>query len=80
MIASLASRNLIEQAEGQRRLTRTAMAIIKGEAKPEEVSPSPLAADDTTDQAATPTSAAAPLVTPAGDRPRPVAATASRRW
>lgn len=36
MIASLASRNLIEQAEGQWRLTRTAIAIIKGEARPED--------------------------------------------
>ncbi len=67
MIASLASRNLIEQAEGQWRLTRTALAIIKGEAKPEEVLPSPLTADDTTDQAAMPTTAAAPLVSPASD-------------
>ena len=37
MIASLASRHLIEQADGQWRLTATAIAIIKGEAKPEDV-------------------------------------------
>ncbi|MCZ4130059.1 DUF3489 domain-containing protein [Stutzerimonas balearica] len=67
MIASLASRNLIEQAEGQWRLTRTAIAILKGEAKPEEVLPSPLAADDTTEQEAIPTSAEAPLVCPASE-------------
>ena len=67
MIASLASRNLIEQTEGQWRLTRTAIAIIKGETKPEEVLPSPLAADDATDQEPMPTTTAAPLVTPAGE-------------
>ncbi len=39
MIASLASRHLIEQADGQWRLTATAIAIIKGEAKPEDVLP-----------------------------------------
>jgi hypothetical protein len=39
MIASLASRNLIEQADGQWRLTRPAIAIIKGEAQPENVLP-----------------------------------------
>jgi hypothetical protein len=39
MIGSLASRHLIEQADGQWRLTPTAIAIIKGEAKPEDVLP-----------------------------------------
>ena len=39
MIASLAQRGLIEQQGGQWRLTATAIAIIKGEAKPEEVLP-----------------------------------------
>ena len=39
MIASLASRHLIEQADGQWRLTATAIAIIKGEAQPEDVLP-----------------------------------------
>ena len=39
MIASLAQRGLIEQADGQWRLTPTAIAIIKGEAKPEAVLP-----------------------------------------
>ncbi len=67
MIASLASRNLIEQVDGQWRLTRTAMAIIKGEAKPEEILPSPLAADDATDQEPMPTTTAAPLVTRASE-------------
>ena len=55
MIASLASRHLIEQVDGQWRLTPTAIAIIKGEAQPEDVlpavkgaatSPTPLPADD----------------------------------
>ena len=41
MIASLASRHLIEQADGQWRLTATAIAIIKGEAQPEDVLPPP---------------------------------------
>ena len=67
MIASLGQRGLIEQVDGQWRLTQTAIAIIKGEAKPKEVLPSPLAADDTTEQAAMPTTAAAPLVSPASD-------------
>ena len=39
MIASLAQRGLIEQAEGQWRLTPAAIAIIKGEAQPQEVLP-----------------------------------------
>lgn len=67
MIASLASRNLIEQVEGQWRLTRTAIAIIKGEAKPEEVLPSPLATDDAIEQEPKAITAAAPLVSPASE-------------
>ena len=39
MIASLAQRGLIEQADGQWRLTHTAIAIVKGDAKPEDVLP-----------------------------------------
>ena len=39
MLASLASRHLIEQTDGQWRLTRSAIAIIKGEAQPEDVLP-----------------------------------------
>ena len=39
MIASLAQRGLIEQMDGQWRITRTAIAIIKGEAQPEDVLP-----------------------------------------
>ena len=55
MIASLGQRGLIEQADGQWRITRAAIAIIKGEAQPEDVlpavkgaatSPTPLPADD----------------------------------
>ncbi len=55
MIASLASRHLIEQTDGQWRITGAAIAIIKGEAQPEDVlpavkgaatSPTPLPADD----------------------------------
>ena len=54
MIASLAQRGLIEQAQGQWRITRAAIAIIKGEAQPEDVLPptvatrvaTPLPADD----------------------------------
>ncbi len=65
MIASLASRHLIEQTDGQWRITRTAIAIIKGDAKPEEVLPSPLAADDTTEQEPMTITTSAPLATPA---------------
>ena len=39
MIASLAQRELIEQQGGQWRLTSAAIAIIKGEAQPEDVLP-----------------------------------------
>ena len=39
MIASLAQRGLIEQQGGQWRLTLAAIAIIKGEAQPEDVLP-----------------------------------------
>jgi len=39
MIASLAQRGLIEQAEGQWRITHAAIAIIKGEAQPQDVLP-----------------------------------------
>ena len=55
MIASLAQRGLIEQQGGQWRLSPAAIAIIKGEAQPEDVlpavkgaatSPTPLPADD----------------------------------
>ena len=55
MIASLAQRGLIEQRDGQWRITPAAIAIIKGEAQPEDVlpaikgaatSPTPLPADD----------------------------------
>ena len=55
MIASLAQRGLIEQQGGQWRITGAAIAIIKGEAQPEDVlpavkgaatSPTPLPADD----------------------------------
>lgn len=71
MIASLASRHLIEQADGQWRLTPTAIAIIKGAAKPEEVLPRPVAADDATEEDGLPTATAsttaAPLTTPASE-------------
>ncbi len=55
MIASLAQRGLIEQMDGQWRITGAAIAIIKGEAQPEDVlpavkgaatSPTPPQADD----------------------------------
>lgn len=39
MLASLAQRGLIEHQGGQWRLTRAAIAIIQGEAQPEEVLP-----------------------------------------
>ena len=39
MIASLAQRGLIEQMDGQWRITHAAIAIIKGEAQPEDVLP-----------------------------------------
>lgn len=65
MIASLASRHLIVQADGQWRLTPTAIAIIKGEAQPEDVLP-PTA---TATPAATETTSALPVQTtpPADD-------------
>ena len=54
MIASLTQRGLIEQMDGQWRITGAAIAIIKGEAQPEDVLPptvatrvaTPLPADD----------------------------------
>ena len=55
MIASLAQRGLIEQRDGQWRITGAAIAIIQGEAQPEDVlpavkgaatSPTPPLADD----------------------------------
>ena len=67
MIASLAQRGLIEQADGQWRITRTAITIIKGEAQPEEVLPSLMAADDATEENAIASTTAAPLVTPASE-------------
>lgn len=71
MIASLASRHLIEQADGQWHLTPTAIAIIKGDAKPEDVLPSTLAADNATEEDAIATNAAATatafLTTPASE-------------
>ena len=39
MIASLAQRGFIEQMDGQWRITHAAIAIIKGEAQPEDVLP-----------------------------------------
>ncbi len=39
MIGSLAQRGLIEQMDGQWRITRTAIAILKGEAQPKDVLP-----------------------------------------
>jgi len=39
MIASLERRGLIEQADGQWRITRAALAIIQGQAQPEDVLP-----------------------------------------
>ena len=44
MITSLAQRGLIEQMDGQWRLTRTAIALLKGEAQPGEVHSPALAA------------------------------------
>lgn len=73
MIASLASRHLIEQADGQWRLTPTAIAIIKGDAKPGEVLPSTVAAANATEEDAIATTTAAtatataPLATPASE-------------
>ena len=69
MIASLAQRGLIEQADGQWRITRTAITIIKGEAQPEEVLPSAVAADNTTEEDAITNAATttAPLTTPASE-------------
>ena len=67
MIASLASRHLIEQTDGQWRITRTAIAIIKGDAKPEEVLPSLMAADDATEENAIASTTATPLATPASE-------------
>ncbi len=67
MIASLAQRGLIEQADGQWRITRTAITIIKGEAQPEEVLPSAVAADNAIEKDAITNAATttASLATPA---------------
>jgi len=78
MIASLASRHLIEQADGQWRITRTAIAIIKGDAKPEEVLPSTLAADNATEENAIATPTTTPLATPASE-PAPAARSHSKQ-
>lgn len=72
MIASLASRHLIEQADGQWRITRAAIAIIKGEAKPEEVLASvPSTVDEAAEADATPTEAIEP-VSVSENKPAPV--------
>ena len=71
MIASLASRHLIEQADGQWRLTRSAIAIIKGDAKPEDVLP-PTPTVTTTATEAMPLQATLP-----GDDPEMEAAVAA---
>lgn len=71
MIASLASRHLIEQADGQWRLTRSAIAIIKGEAKPEEVLASVTSTvDEAAEADATPTEAIEP-VSASANKPAP---------
>ena len=68
MIASLGQRGLIEQTDGQWRLTHTAIAIIKGEARPEEVlAPVTPTADDATEEDAIATPTTAPLATPASE-------------
>lgn len=71
MIASLASRHLIEQTDGQWRLTRSAIAIIKGDAKPEDVLP-PTPTVTTTATEAMPLQATLP-----GDAPEMEAAVAA---
>ena len=71
MIASLASRHLIEQTDGQWRLTRSAIAIIKGDAKPEDVLP-PTPTVTTTATEAMPLQATLP-----GDDPEMEAAVAA---
>ena len=71
MIASLASRHLIEQTDGQWRLTRSAIAIIKGDAKPEDVLP-PTPTVTTTANDAMPLQATLP-----GDDPEMEAAVAA---
>ena len=71
MIASLASRHLIEQTDGQWRLTRSAIAIIKGDAKPEDVLP-PTPTVTTTANEAMPLQATLP-----GDDPEMEAAVAA---
>lgn len=71
MIASLASRHLIEQADGQWRLTRSAIAIIKEDAKPEDVLP-PTPTVTTTATEAMPLQATLP-----GDDPEMEAAVAA---
>ena len=71
MIASLASRHLIEQVDGQWRLTPTAIAIIKGEAQPEDVLP-PTPTVTTTATEAMPLQATLP-----GDDPEMEAAVAA---
>ncbi len=73
MIASLAQRGLIEQMDGQWRITGAAIAIIKGDAKPKEVLPSPVAANNATEEDAIATTSAAAatatasLATPASE-------------
>ena len=71
MIASLGQRGLIAQADGQWRLTRSAFAIIKGDAKPEDVLP-PTPTVTTTATEAMPLQATLP-----GDDPEMEAAVAA---
>jgi len=74
MIASLAQRGLIDQAEGQWRITHAAIAIIKGEAQQQDVLP-PTA---TATPATTETTSALPVqTTPPPDDPEMEAAVAA---
>lgn len=66
MIASLAQRRLIEQTQGQWRITRVAIVIIKGEAKPEDVlAPFTTAANKEPEADVMPTIATEPVTAPA---------------
>jgi len=88
MIASLAQRGLIEQQGGQWRLTLAAIAIIQGEAQPEDVLPptGPPALPRRRWPAIRNWKQQSPPPRPAGNRISPmpprsaVASTASRPW
>ena len=79
MIASLSQRGLIEQTEGQWRITRAAIAIIKGDANPEAVlAPVTPTADEAPKEDAMHLEAIEPVAA-AADKPAPTGRSHSKQ-